>query len=451
MGSPSAGRLAGLIIYLAAAASIPGCAPASAPEPPVRPEVVLEAALRIPGDAPRGELGFRFGAPRDADGDGIADIAAGARFTDIRGNQEGTVSVWSTAGVRRLAHREGDIDAGLFGQTALIGPDADTDGFPDVVASAPNGRIDGVYRGVVSALSPRSGRVIWRREGEPYVNFGWHMALLGDVDGDGVDDVIAGATATDAPGKAHVLSGRDGSTILALVSPGVNDLFGWHVSRAGDIDGDGKVDVLVGAPSAKAPGGGPGVGAVFALSLADGHVVRTWHGSIPDGEFGQVVCALGDLDGDGTEDVGIGAPCRESSAPRAGEASVFSGRSGERIRHWTGKTPGELYGRMIADAGDLDGDGVRDVAVGAPWHGTPGLEKAGRFEVRSGKSGEVIAEVAGDRADGWLGWHIQAGEGLGPDRRRGLVVSALRSAEGGVPAAGAITIYLPRPEKEPVP
>jgi hypothetical protein len=84
------------------------------------------------------------------------------------------------------------------------------------------------------------------------------------------------------------------------------------------------------------------------------------------------------------------------------------------------------------------------VAVGAPWHRAPGLEKAGRFEVRSGRSGEVMAEVAGDRADGWLGWHIAAGENLGPERRRGLVVAALRSPEAGLPAAGAIIIFTAR-------
>lgn len=444
MGPRSARRLAGPLAVLAVA-SIHGCT--SAPEAPARPGIVLEEALRIPGDARRGELGFRFGAPRDADGDGIADIVAGARFTDLRESQEGTVAVWSTAGGRRLARWEGEVDGALFGQAALLGPDADADGFPDVIASAPNGRIAGTYRGVVSALSPRSGRVIWRREGEPDLNLGWHLALLGDIDADAVEDIIAGATATNAPGKAHVLSGRDGSTLRTLVSPGVNDLFGWHVSRAGDHDLDGKAEVLVGAPSAKAPGAGAATGAVYALSVDDGRVVRAWHGTIPDGEFGQVVCALGDLDGDGTEDVGIGAPCRAppgEPATRTGEASVFSGRSGKRLHLWTGRTAGELYGRMIADAGDLDGDGMRDVAVGAPWHGAPGLEKAGRFEVRSGKSGEVIVDVAGDRPEGWLGWHIQAGEALGPNRGRGLVVSALRSPEGDVPAAGAIIVYLLR-------
>ena len=439
MGPRTARRVAGPSVVLVLAGSFHGCA--SQPGAPARSGIALVERLRIAGDAPRGELGFRFGAPRDADGDGSADIAAGARFTDIRGNQEGAVCVWSTSGGRRLARWEGDIEAGLFGQTALIGPDADADGFRDVIASAPNGRIAGVYRGMVSALSPRSGRVIWRLEGEPYLNFGWHVALLGDIDGDGVEDILAGATATDTPGKAHVLSGRDGSILRTLVSPGVNDLFGWHVSPAGDLDRDGKAEVLVGAPSAKAKGAASAAGAVFALSVDDGRIVRGWQGAIPDGEFGQVVCALGDLDGDGTDDVGIGAPCRESPAPLPGEASVFSGRSGARIRHWTGRTSGELYGRMIADAGDIDGDGARDVAIGAPWHGGPGLEKAGRFEVRSGRSGEIIADVAGDRADGWLGWHIQAGESLGPDRRRGLVVSALRSAEGGIPAAGAIVIF----------
>lgn len=415
--------------------------------PQEAPSALLVPALRIAGRVAKGELGFRFGPPRDVDGDGVSDLAAGARFTDLEFTQMGSAAVWSSADGRELARWDGAVADALFGHAVLVGPDADRDGLADVVVAAPNGRYGDVYRGALFAYSPRSGKVLWSRLGEPYETLGWHLALAGDQDGDGVEDVFAGAPVTGGTGKVYLIGGRDGAVLRVFPSPststGSDDLFGWYASATGDLDGDGRQDLVVGAPSAQR--NGVALGAAYAISTASGKVLHSWHGRHPHGEFGQVVCGLDDLDGDGAGEVAVAEPRRE--APGAaekllGEVTVFSGRSGERLFHWVGVEPGELYGRMVASAPDLDGDGVRDIAVGAPWSTVNGMEKAGRFEVRSGRNGSVLFEAWGDRTDGWLGWHIEAGEGLGPERRRGLVVSALRSAEGSKEGAGALVVFV---------
>jgi hypothetical protein len=405
----------------------------------------LHLLLRIPGTEPNGELGFRFGSPRDLDGDGIADVAAGARFTDLAFTQMGTVSVWSTAGGRRLAHREGEARDALFGHAVLAGPDLDRDGRPEVVASAPNGQYDGVPRGVVQAFA-LTGQLFWRTAGEPAESLGWHLALAADQNRDGVEDLFAGAPGNGPRGMAYLLDGRTGAVLRGFASPASEDQFGWYVAEVLDLDGDGSNDLLVGAPST-AVAEAPRAGAAYAISTATGRRLHAWYGQAANAQLGEVVTGLPDLDGDGTAEVAVSAtfhPYLTRDDRRVGEVTIYSGATGGELRRFHGAQPGELYGRMIAAAGDVDGDGLGDLAIGAPWSRVDGRPRAGRFEVRSGRSGEVLLQAAGERAEMWLGWHIAAGEDLGPAREKGLVVSAIRSEEDGRIGAGALHVYAVR-------
>jgi len=430
-------RLAGPLLLVLA-----GCAPRSSTGES-EPEAPLTHLLRIAGSASRGELGFRFSPPLDCDGDGIADLALGARYTDLELTGMGTVTVWSSRGGSELAHWEGHVPDGLFGHAVLMHPDIDGDGLADVVASAPNGKYYEVPRGAVFARSPRTKRLLWSRLGEPLEGIGWHLSLAADLDRDGIREVLAGAPG-GTRGKVMLLAGRNGSVLRAYTSALEHDQFGWYAVGTGDLDGDGLGDVLVGAPSEPA-GGVESAGAVHLLSISDGRELRAWHGGARNGQLGEVLAALPDIDGDGKDDVAIGAPFRPSSPgeeTQPGEAFVYSGATGKLLWRWTGRKPGELYGRMVAHAGDLDGDGAADVAVGAPWHLSPAGQKVGRFEVRSGRTGAVLAEAEGNERDLWLGWHIEAGASLGPAKRRGLVVSSIWSGENGLAAAGAVHAYV---------
>jgi hypothetical protein len=434
---------------LAALAAAAGCAGPRGGG--ARPGPFLDLLLSIPGEAREGELGFRFGPPRDTDGDGIADIAAGARFTDLELTQMGTVTVRSTDGGRELAWWEGHVEGGLFGHSVLAGPDADGDGLPDVVGAAPNGKLQDDYRGVLYTRSPVSGRLLWTLIGEPGEGLGWDLALAGDQDGDGVEDLFAGAPGGPGPGKAYLVSGRDGKVLRAFTSKAAGDEFGWYVAAAPDLDGDGRLDLAVGAPTAELVAAGNAgtsvpAGAAWVLSSASRRELHAWRGETPRGMFGEVVAGLPDLDGDGAGEVAVSAPHQGTGDEPwlPGEVFIFSGASGSLLHRWRGRRDGELYGRMVTSAGDIDGDGTGDVAVGVPWSRNGDRERAGRVELRSGRTGEVLEVLEGERPELWLGWHIERGEDLGPERRRGLVVSTIRSEENGLPAAGAIRVYVLR-------
>lgn len=377
------------------------------------------------GSVAQAELGFRFGEPLDLDGDGLGDIVAGAR----RSGPTGEAGAWSVASAEPFLRWSGEYVDGLFGHVALAVPDLDGDGRADIVVSAPNTILGDGPRGIVDAYSSKGAR-IWRATGALYDGFGWHVARAGDHDGDGTDDLWVGAPSNPARARVYLISGHDGHTLLEITSTRQADQFGWHLAATGDLDGDGRGDVAIGAPSAAVAGSLRG--AVTLASSASGGTIREITGDLPDHLFGQMLAALDDVDGDRVPDLAIGAPGgRIESAPGTSEVAIISGATGARIRLLSALEDNELYGRMLATLDDLDGDGVRDLAIGAPWH----AGRAGRVEIRSAITNRVLVELVGDEPDGWLGWHIaRAGSAAaGP----GFLVSRLRHAEG----RGAVELH----------
>ncbi|MBY0275037.1 FG-GAP-like repeat-containing protein, partial [Candidatus Binatia bacterium] len=401
-------------------------------------------ARRFAGDVAGGELGFRFGEPRDVDGDGVADVVAGARFTLEKGTlQNGSATVWSGATGAPLRIWRGELPDGLFGHWVLLLPDLDGDGSADVAISAPNARVEGSVRGVVSARSPATGKEIWQRSGKDTENLGWDLAPAGDQNGDGVADLFAGAPSVDA-GSVKLLSGKDGTVLRTYTPPSDVQSFGWYVAAVGDLDGDGRADLAAGAPLE------PGVaeakmGGAWVLSTRDGRVLQHWQGTTKLDGFGEIVAAVGDLDGDGVGDIAVSSPrTNDQTRSLPGEVFVYSGKTGNALRHWTGTQPGELYGRMVTSTGDLDRDGVDDVAIGAPWYRDGERARVGRLELRSGRTGAVIDQLVGDEADGWFGWHVRRAPDPDGGKRPALLVGSLRHSVDGEPAVGVIDLYVLR-------
>ncbi len=419
--------------------------PAHAAPPCRTPGVGWCIARRVTGTTAGGELGFRFGEPLDVDGDGRADFAAGARFTlQQRTLQNGTATVWSGASGAPIRTWAGGWPDGLFGHWVMPVPDISGDGLADVVIAAPHAGVDGRMRGVVVARSPKTGREIWRREETTSENLGWDMALAGDQNGDGTVDLFVGAPAGDS-GRVYLLNGKDGTVLHEYAPSASGGSFGWYVARLGDLDGDGRADLVVGAPFAEDAHGAT-VGAAWVLSSATGRELYHWIGTDRRGGFGGVVTGVGDVDGDGKEDVAVAAPATEDQARTlAGELWIYSGATGKELRHWPGRQPGELFGRMIVDAGDVDGDGVDDLAIGAPSYRRGASDRVGRVELRSGRTGAVLTELEGDGVECWFGWHIRRAPD--PDRhgRPALLISSLRHPAGGKKGVGALDLYVLRP------
>src|SRR5262249_24854253 len=119
-------------------------------------------ARRVEGTVAYGELGFRFGEPLDVDGDGRADVAAGARFKPWHATQQnGSALVWSGAAGALIRAWDGEWQDGLFGHWVLPVPDLSGDGLADLVIAAPHARLGPLARGLIVARSPKTGETIW--------------------------------------------------------------------------------------------------------------------------------------------------------------------------------------------------------------------------------------------------------------------------------------------------
>lgn len=388
-------------------------------------------------------MGFRFGEPLDVDGDDRADIAAGARFHLQGIHQNGMATVWSGSSGRPIRLWEGESLDGLFGHWVLPVADLGGDGLADVVIAAPNTTTDGVIRGLLVARSPQSGQEHWRRSGDRHENLGWDLALAGDQDGDGRVDLFVGAPSQEG-GRVYLVSGRTGTLLQRYSLDKPVPTFGWVVAGAGDCDGDGRADLVVGAPLAERQAGVP-TGAAYVLASRTGAILREWRGAERLSGFGEMIASVGDLDGDGHGEIAVAAP-RTNDQRRSlpGEVFIYSGASSRIVRHWPGTQPGELFGRMVCSAGDVNADGVADVAIGAPWHRHEGAERAGRVELRCGRTGKVLWNLRGDVPDGWFGWHIRRAPDPAGQGRPTLLISALRRPANGQAGSGALELWVLR-------
>lgn len=294
-----------------------------------------------------GGVGNRVSYLGDLDGDGYDDALLGGQ-ADLFVFRGGPGPY-----PREIPASEADIvipGVGQWGVTALGDPLGD--GIPEIAGS--NGNVLRVYDGETLELSFEIS------EGFPHA-----LDNAGDVDGDGHDDLIVGSHVT-FPGRAYIYSGATGALLHALVGAHPQDEFGFSVAGIGDVDGDLVPDVAVGAPNDDQADFE--AGRVYLISGATGETIREISGNQRRGELGTSVSAAGDLDGDGVPDILAGAP--RDSVPGVyspGAAYAFSGQTGQVLRTWRGEQPGEYLGRGVAGNFDADGDGVPDVAAGAPY------------------------------------------------------------------------------------
>ena len=289
---------------------------------------------------------------------------------------------------------------------------------------------------------------------EPGGTFGAALAVLGDVDGDGVPDLLVGAPKEQAyeeparvQGRAYVLSGAAGEVAYALASP--NDApqllafrgeFGEAVAALGDLDGDGTGDFVVGAPG-DSPEGEEGVGAAYVFSGATGTLLHAL--THPPAQyqigFGAAVADVGDVDGDGVGDVGVGAfESGEQLACGAlgttGLAYVFSGATGDPLYTLAPEADCETYfGQSIAGLGDVDADGRPDFAVGSLGDAGGGpFYLAGRVHVYSGATGNELYTLESPNAQNSGGFSrryaLSAISDVDGDGVRDLLVGAVNES-----------------------
>ncbi len=280
--------------------------------------------------------------------------------------------------------------------------------------------------------------------------FGRAVAAAGDVDGDGLGDVLVGAhrespgASPNHAGRAYLFSGDDGSLLHTLISPNEEGggCFGWSISGAGDVTGDDLADVIVGAYG-EDPGASPdGSGRAYLFDGQTGTLVRSL--TPPNGEtagyFGWSVSGLGDVDGDGHADVVVGAPWEDQGPgyTNAGRAYVFSGSSGVLLHTLASPVAQDsgYFGWCVSGIGDVDGDGAGDVIVGAHKE-SPGASphQAGRVYVFSGAAGTLIHTFASPNEEqgGWFGFWVSRTGDVDGDGRTDVLIGAYNEDPGGSP------------------
>jgi hypothetical protein len=342
--------------------------------------------------------GFGNGVSRagDVNRDGFDDVIVGAYSEG--GNGRAYVYLGGASGLTTAPawSDEGGHAGSQFGYSVAGAGDVNGDGFDDVIVGEPSyfgvhgggaGRA-AVYLGRASGVTSASA---WAAEGAAaFEQFGWSVARAGDINHDGFDDVVVGSPRYMNPrdplveGRVSVFlggaSGLPTSPSTTIEFHGFQSKFGWSVASAGDVNGDGFDDVLVGAPDFTDDQDEEGRAYLYLGGASGLATSPTWtvDGNAEEVRLGMSVASAGDINRDGLADVIIGVP-----EYGAGRVDVFFGSTSTlaAVPDWTyeaRRTLGAL-GRSVAPAGDINGDGLPDVIIGDPSYTDPYSNQGAAF------------------------------------------------------------------------
>jgi hypothetical protein len=360
-------------------------------------------------------FGFSVATAGDVNGDGYSDVIVGARFYDNGQTDEGRAFVYhgSAAGLLHATAWTAESDQALaeFGVSLATAGDVNGDGYSDVIVGAyrydneqtGEGRAY-VYHGSAAGLATTAA---WTAESDQAsALFGYSVATAGDVNGDGYSDVIVGAYQYDneqtGEGRAYVYHGSAAGLETAAAWTAESDQasahFGTSVATAGDVNGDGYSDVIVGALDHHHGQTKEGRAYVYHGSAAGLATTAAWTAESDQAvaEFGVSVATAGDVGGDGYSDVIVGAHFYDNGHTDEGRAFVYHGSATglETFAAWTAESDqaGTEFGVSVATAGDVNGDSYSDVIVGA-FRYDNGQNDEGRAYVYHGTTAVGVGEL----------------------------------------------------------
>lgn len=407
------------------------------------------------GYYPSQALGSAVANAGDFNGDGFDDVIVGANKASPLGRPEAgeTYIIFGKEGASfdSLTSSEFDGSNGFrivgvkaydeSGFSVSSAGDINDDGFDDLLVGVINDDFNANEAGSVyilfGAASFSSGEYQIDKMNKVRLNgetggdrCGFSVSAGGDINGDGIDDIIVSAlyarpSGRTNAGKSYVvfgrktfpndvmeLSGLDGSNGITLNGVDVGDGSGYAVSGAGDFNGDGFDDIIIGAPWGDVDGvfdsGEAYVvfGKAFFTSRTvelaglDGSTGIVLHGTAAVSNlFGASVAGIGDINGDGFDDIIVGAYLNDRGLGDSGAAFVFFGKASFTSNTLTvtaldgsngfvipGIAAGDNLGRSVSGAGDVNGDGLADFIVGAPWADADGVFDAGQAYVVFGRA-----------------------------------------------------------------
>jgi len=418
------------------------------------------------GNQAHADFGWSVASAGDVNGDGYSDVIVGAcQYSTDWASKEGRVYVYhgSASGLSTTAAwtAESNQPSALLGSAVASAGDVNDDGYADIIVGAPRyangeeaeGRAYVYYgsaRGVNAGVAGTPFNAAWTAEGDQVkAYFGFSVASAGDVNGDGYADVIVGAYRFESgqakEGRAFVYHGSASglSAIAAWTAEGdkVDAEFGYSVASAGDVNGDGYGDVIVGSHmgdfEAKTGGAfvyhGSANGVNGGVAGTPTNAAWVSESELPGGTSGDSVAAAGDVNGDGYSDVIVGAP-HWVTFPQLWGGRVFiyfgsaSGLSADANWSAVGDLPQDTYfGSSVASAGDVNGDGYADIIVGA--HGwANGEAYEGRAFVFHGHATGLSTTTAwtgeSEKEGGWFGYSVASAGDVNGDGYADVIVGA---------------------------
>lgn len=290
-----------------------------------------------------------------------ADVPAGANA--------GSAKIVSGATGATLWFLTGDSAGDFFGWSAAYAGDVDNDGKGDsILGSLQDDTTGKTNCGSIAVYSGATGTLKFKAFGNfGGDTLGDSVGGAGDVNNDGFDDVIGGAPGADptgaGSGQAIVYSGLDGSVLRTINGDAANDALGGSVSGAGDVDLDGFTDVIVGVAGDDNTGTNSGNARV--VSGQSGLVIWSFDGDASGDNLGSAVRGAGDVDGDGYPDLVVGMAGDDDNGASCGGIRTFSGRTGLKMFSLYGDSAGDAMGTSVAGGGDINNDGYDDVVGGA--------------------------------------------------------------------------------------
>ena len=350
---------------------------------------------------------------------------------------------------------ESDVTFSELGASVAAAGDVNNDGYDDVIVGAPrydNGVSSGgaafVYYGSETGLSSTADwTVVFPL---PDARFGASVATAGDVNADGCDDVIVGAYSYESgeafEGAAFVFYGSTGGLIETpawiVQSNQAGAAFGTSVGTAGDVNNDGFDDVIVGAPYYN---NAQSEGAVFVYygSATGLGTDPGWTGESDQGgaEFGTSVGTAGDVNGDGCDDVIVGAPSYDNGTSVGGAAFAYYGPlSGvSSSADWTvaADLDSAKFGWSVGTAGDVNKDGYDDVIVGAPYYADGEPYEGAAFAYYGSVTGLNSTADWATESNVYaaeLGWSVGAAGDINSDGYDDIIVGAKGDLEVSGPS-----------------
>lgn len=382
------------------------------------------------------ELGSSVAIIGDVNGDGRADFVVGAPYdagpNGSRYPKLGSAYVYSGVDGSLLYQKNSTDTFAFLGWSAKRAGDVNGDGKPDFITGAPGTDVGGLAdAGAAYVYSGTNGGLLLRKYGA-FANgvFGFSVAVVGDINGDGKADVIVGAPLVSPngftnAGSAYVFSGLNGALLYQVDGAASGDRVGYSVTAPGDLNGDGKGDFIVGVPYAD-PGGVTDAGVAYVYSGADGALLFQKNGPMAIAHFGLAGAGVGDINGDGKPDFMIGAPDNSPGKfSGAGSVYVYSGVDGGLLYQVDGVLDNRQFGHSVDRAGDMNADGKPDFVIGAL--GDSG--DRGSMFIYSGATGARLCQVDAGLYDRFFGASVSGDGDMNGDGKPEVIV--------GVPGAAA--------------